>query len=298
MSEQVVKETIKKEIVRRGIGTARGTSRLKFSHEIAKPNGLFIAHLESVEVKTITIGEEKTGMPSFNGLEIPRLVLTFASNEDEATKRHYVTLQFMPVESNAETIPGGKDEWKFNVVFDWLKHLINVFVAKNRELTEDEINALSVSYTDFNESGDYIPVDPKTVVDSWRSVFENFENMFNRGNNDKEVYKTSDNKFVPLWIKLIRCIKTKKGWINTNNGDLAFPSIVSEGCIEIFKPNALPSIRVDAVKESILPKVVENKPKAPTNLGMPVMGGIAISDIPTGLDTNNITYDAAEDMPF
>lgn len=296
--EKVIKETPKKEVVRRGIGTARGTSRLKFSHEIAKSNGLFIAHLESVEVKTITIGEEKTGMPSFNGMELPKLLLTFASNEDDVNKRHYATLQFMPVESNAETIPGGKDEWKFNIVFDWLKHLMNVFVAKNRDLTDEEISALSVNYTDFDESGDYVPVDPKVVADSWRTIFENFENIFNRGNQDKEVYKTSDNKFIPLWIKLVRCVKTKKGWTNTANGDLAFPSIVGEGCIEIMKQNVLPSIRLDAVKESILPKVVENRPKAPSHLDVPAMGGIPVSQIPGDLNINSGYGDIPEEMPF
>lgn len=298
MSEQTSKVTPAKGAVRRGIGTAKGTSRLKFSHELAKPNGLFLAHLESVEVKTITIGEDKAGMPSFNGLELPKLVLTFASNEDDVTKRHYTSIQFLPVESNAETIPGGKDEWKFNIVFDWLKHLMNVFVSKNRDMTEEEINALSVSYTDFDEAGDYIPVDPKLVADSWRTIFENFENMFNRGNNDKPVYNTADGKFITLWIKLVRCVKTKKGWVNTANGDLAFPSIVGEGCVEIFKQNVLPSIRLDAVKESILPKVVDTKPKAPTTLGVPGMaGGVPMTDIPAGIDTN-ITYDAAQDMPF
>lgn len=298
MGEKVINETPAKKVVRRGIGTARGTSRLKFTHEIAKPNGLFIGHLDSVEVKTITIGEEKTGMPSFNGMELPKLVLTFATNEEDVAKRHFVTLQFLPVESNAETIPGGKDEWKFNVIFDWLKHLMNVFVSKNREMTEDEINALSVSYTDFNEEGEYVPVDPTVVVSSWRTVFENFENIFNRGNNEKEVYKSADNKFISLWIKLVRCIKTKKGWVNVSNGDLSFPSIVGEGCIELFKQNAMPSIRLDAVKESILPKVVD-KPKQPTALDVPVMGGgIPITVMPTDFNANNINYDAAEDMPF
>lgn len=298
MNEQTSKVTPAKGVVRRGIGTAKGTSRLKFSHELAKPNGLFLAHLESVEVKTITIGEDKAGMPSFNGLELPKLVLTFASNEDDAAKRHYTSIQFLPVESNAETIPGGKDEWKFNIVFDWLKHLMNVFVSKNREMTEEEINALSVSYTDFDEAGDYVPVDPKVVADSWRTIFENFENIFNRGNNEKPVYNTADGKFITLWIKLVRCIKTKKGWVNTANGDLAFPSIVGEGCVEIFKQNVLPSIRLDAVKESILPKVVDTKPKAPTALGVPGMtGGVPMNDIPTGIDAN-ITYDAGQDMPF
>ena len=83
--------------VRRGIAAARGTTRLKFSHEQAKLNGLFIAHLDSVATSMIQIGEDKTGMPSFNGLEIPKLVFTFASNEAEVAKRHYVTLQFTAV---------------------------------------------------------------------------------------------------------------------------------------------------------------------------------------------------------
>lgn len=58
-----------KKVSRRGIGTARGTTRLKFSHEQAKQNGLFLGHLDSVAVTMIQIGEDKTGMPSFNGLE-------------------------------------------------------------------------------------------------------------------------------------------------------------------------------------------------------------------------------------
>ena len=47
-------------VARRGIATARGTQRLKFSHSDAKSNGLFIAHLESVDVSTIKISGEST----------------------------------------------------------------------------------------------------------------------------------------------------------------------------------------------------------------------------------------------
>ena len=119
-----------KKVSRRGIGTARGTTRLKFSHEQAKQNGLFLGHLDSVAVTMIQIGEDKTGMPSFNGLEIPKLTVTFASNEEEVNKRHYQNLTFTAVESNANTIPGGKEEWKVNTVFDWFKHILNVYVLK------------------------------------------------------------------------------------------------------------------------------------------------------------------------
>lgn len=296
MSTEKVAE---KKVIRRGISTARGTSRLKFSNEIAKPNGLFIAHLDSVEVKTITIGEDKTGMPTFNGLEIPKLVLTFASNEEDAQKRRYVTLQFMPVESNAETIPSGKDAWKVDIIFNWFKHLMTTFVAKNRELTEEEEVALSLNYQDFDDNGEYVPVEPEEVIASWKSLFENFENIFNRGGKDeKPVYKTTDNKFIPIWIKLVRCLKTKKGWSNVANGDLSFPSIVGEGCIEIFKQNTPPSIRLDVIRESIVPKV-EDKPKTP-NLGMmPVnnMAGVSVSPMSGGFD-NVAMESAADDMPF
>ena len=294
---------VEKKVIRRGIGTARGTTRLKFTHEIAKPNGLFLAHLDSVEVKTITIGEDKTGMPSFNGMELPKLVLTFASNEEDVNKRHYTTLQFLPVESNAETIPGGKDEWKINNIFDWLKHILNVYLLKGREFTDEEITALSLNYQDFNEDGDYEPVDVEEVVSSWKNIFNNFENICNRGGKDnKAIYKTTEGKILPVWIKLIRCIKTtKKGWVNVSGGDLSFPSIVGEGCVELFKNNVMPSLRIDTIRETILPKVIEDKAKTP-NIGNPgmntLMGGIPVDTMAGGLSMDNVAIAAADDMPF
>ena len=193
-----------KKVNRRGISTARGTTRLKFTHQNAKNNGLFIAHLDNVEVRTITIGEDKTGMPSFNGLEIPKIVFTFASNEEDVNKRQYVTLQFTAVESNAETIPGGKAQRKVDSVFDWFKHIMNVFVLKGRELTEDEANALSLNYEDYNEEGEYVPVEPEVVIAAWKTLFENFENIINRGRDGQPSYKTKDGKPITIWMKLLR----------------------------------------------------------------------------------------------
>lgn len=63
-----------KTVARRGVASARGTQILRFHHTDANPNnGLFEAHLDKVEVSMIKVGEDTTGMPSFNGLEIPRL---------------------------------------------------------------------------------------------------------------------------------------------------------------------------------------------------------------------------------
>lgn len=295
-----------KKVTRRGVAAARGTTRLKFSHEQAKQNGLFIGHLESVVVSMIQIGEDKTGMPSFNGLEIPKIVLTFASNDPEVSKRNYVTLQFTAVESNANTIPGGKDEWKVNTVFDWFKHILNVYVLKGRELTEDEANALTLSFEDFDEQGEYVPVEPEDVVAGWKTLFENFENIINRGRDGQPYYKSKDGKYIPVWIKLLRYIKTgKKGWQPVNNGDLAFPSFVGEGCIEVYKQNTPPSIRIDSIKEAIIPMNVE-KAKAPNmptpgmgGIAAPAMGGVPVVDPMVGAGNfNGIATEAAEDMPF
>lgn len=297
-----------KKVNRRGLGNARGTTRLKFSHEQAKQNGLFIAHLDTVEVRKIAIGEDKSGMPSFNGLEIPQLRLTFASNEDDVNKRHYTNINFNAVESTVNTIPGGKEEWKVNQVFDWLKHILNVFVLKGRDLNDEESSALSLSFEDYDENGEYVPVEPETVIAAWTTLFENFENIMNRGKDGQSYYKTKDNKIIPLWIKLIRYNKTgKKGWQAINNGDLAFPTFVGEGCIEIFKQNVVPSIRIDSVKEAIIPMKIENTPKQP-NMPSPTIGSMnsAMGGVPVGDTMGNlnnpyspgIATEAMDDVPF
>lgn len=289
-----------KKVSRRGLGSARGTARLKFGNDQAKPNGLFLGHLEEVKYSTITIGEDKTGMPSFNGFEIPKLTLTFASNEEDPNKRHYVSKTFTAVESNVNTIPGGKEEWKVNSVFDWLKHVLNVYYLKGRELTDEEATALSLTFEDFDEQGEYVSVDTEIVINAWKVLFENFENIMNRGKDGKPVYHDKNNKFIPVWLKLLRYVKSRKSWTPINNGDLSLPQFVGEGCIEIYQQNAIPSIKIDLVKETILIMNVE-KPKTPNMPAVggmaPMVGGVVIDQTmnPMGADISSQTID---DMPF
>lgn len=289
-----------KKVSRRGLGSARGTARLKFGNDQAKPNGLFLGHLEEVKYSTITIGEDKTGMPSFNGFEIPKLTLTFASNEEDPNKRHYVSKTFTAVESNVNTIPGGKEEWKVNSVFDWLKHVLNVYYLKGRELTDEEATALSLTFEDFDEQGEYVSVDTEVVINAWKVLFENFENIMNRGKNSKPVYHDKNNKFIPVWLKLLRYVKSKKSWTPINNGDLSLPQFVGEGCIEIYQQNTIPSIKIDLVKETILIMNVE-KPKTPNMPAVggmaPMMGGVAIDQTMNPMGTD-ISSQIIDDMPF
>lgn len=281
--------------VKRGVATARGTQRLKFSHEHAAPNGLFVGHLEDVRVSEITIGESTSGMPSFNGLTIPKLIITFASNDSEESARKYTTLAFNAVESNVETCAGGSKEWRVNVIFDWMKHLLNVYYLKGREMTEEEANLLTLDFDDTDDDGNYNAVDVKEVIDGYTKLFNNFANLMNTAKDEKPVYKTVDGKFIPVWIKLIRYVKGKKGsWTAVNNGELSFPTFVGEGCVEIYRQNVKPALRLDAVHETIMPKEdTDIKAKNPNILGTFAGGDNAPFDPMAG-----IAAEAATDMPF
>ncbi len=293
-----------KKVIRRGVGQSRGTNRLKFDTRDAKTNGLFLAHLESVDVKTITIGEDTTGMPSFNGLEIPKIMLTFASNEEDALKRKYVTLSFNAVESNAVTIPGGDQEWKVNQVFDYFKHILNVYLLKGREFTEEEEAALSLTFEDFDEQGNYVPVEAEEVIVAWKQLFENFASIMNTGKGGNPLFKSKEGRSIAIWIKLLRYVKNnKKGWVPVSNGDLEFPRFVGEGVIELYVPNAPVGIRLDVIREDIKPRQ-DVAPKTPNMPGM--AGGVpgfgAGVPVPDAMMTEgampNVDLQAAEDLPF
>ena len=187
---------------------------MKFSHEHAMPNGLFMAHLDSVAVSSILIGEDKTGLPSFNGMQIPRIALTFASNEAEANK--VIMLHFLSLLQNLMQIlfPGSK-EWTVNTILDWFKHILDVYYLKGRELTQEEEEALSLPFTDFDENGEYTPVDVEEGC-SWLAYSLRISLICLKLVRMVHQYKTADGKNIPVWIKLIRYNKTVKEWLETS----------------------------------------------------------------------------------
>lgn len=296
---------------RRGISNeTRATSRLKFDdvRDANKANGLFQGHLESVEVKDITIGEETTGMPSFNGMTVPKLILTFASNHPAVAERRYVSMQFLPAESNVDTIPNGSKAWQVDRIMAYLKHLLDVYLLKGKPMSEEQEDALTLAFEDFDDNGEYVSVDPTEVINGWRVLFENFANIMNTGKDGKPIYVTADGKIIPIWMKLLRFTKNKGQWkpVEGGNraGDLAFPGFVGEGVIELFVTNKAPILKVDATKEKI---AVMDIAKTPTNPAVPGMPGAPMGGVPAGfgygMDADNgspiPTFPGAgEDLPF
>lgn len=296
---------------RRGISNeTRATSRLKFDdvRDANKANGLFQGHLESVEVKDITIGEETTGMPSFNGMTVPKLILTFASNHPAVAERRYVSMQFLPAESNVDTIPNGSKAWQVDRIMAYLKHLLDVYLLKGKPMSEEQEDALTLAFEDFDDNGEYVSVDSTEVINGWRVLFENFANIMNTGKDGKPIYVTADGKIIPIWMKLLRFTKNKGQWkpVEGGNraGDLAFPGFVGEGVIELFVTNKAPILKVDATKEKI---AVMDIAKTPTNPAVPGMPGAPMGGVPAGFGDGMGADNgspipafpgAGEDLPF
>ena len=288
--------------VRRGVSNeTKATSQLRFHEKDAAPNRLFIAHLHNVSVEWSVNADGK----QFTGEKVPRLVFEFASNTTDANEMRHVYQSLFPVESTVNTIPGGSEEWKVNQVLNWIKHILDVYYLKGRKFTEEEEDALSLPFMDFDDDGNYVALDVKEVLSGYAQMFNNVVAMMNGTFNLKEgevakpCYRDDNGKFLRCWIKLLRHKKVKGEWKNvTQNGDLGFDMFIGSGCVELAgAPNSQPKIiSVDESKESITPKEIKKTPSIP---GMTMAGGV-MAEMPgmSGAAAGSAYTEAAGDMPF
>ena len=198
--------------IRRGVSNeTQATNKLRFHEKDAAPNRLFMAHLHSVTVAWSEGGEGK----QFEGEKIPRLVFEFASNTKDATQRRYVDKTLFPVESNVDTIPGGNKDWQVNAIFTWIKHILDIYYLNGRPLTEEEEDALSLPFVDFDDEGNYVSVDTKEVLSGYAQLFNNVAAIMNGtfnladGETPKPCFRDANGAFIRCWIKLLRHIKSK-----------------------------------------------------------------------------------------
>lgn len=294
---------------RRGVSNeTRATAQLKFHERDAIPAGkainLFVGHLDEVTVDWRTISDDSKGLQSFAGQAIPRLNFHFASNQKNASERRHVYQTILPVESNIDTIPGGKSEWQVNNVFAWIKHILDVYYLKGRELSEAEADALTLSFEDFDEEGNYVPLDAEDVIRGYQILFENAAAMLNgtwypdgAEATGKKCYISDKGTYLPAYLKLLRYKKVKNEWRAITNGDLAFDTFIGEGAVELVHGTDEPKIlHVDLSKESITPKETKKAPTVGVP-GVPAMGGITPEMVAMGA-ANGAFAEAGGDMPF
>ena len=290
---------------RRGVSNAtKAVANLKFHEKDASTqNALFVGHLAEVRVDWSENAEGK----QFTGEKVPRLTLHFTSEHKNVSEQRHVYYTLNCVESNVNTIPDGTEEWKVNNVFNWIKHILDVYYLKGREMTEEEEAALTLPFEDYDDEGNYVAVETKDVIAGYAFIFNNFAAMMNGqfnladGEVAKPCFKTGDGKFIPAWLKLLRHKKVKGEWKNVaQNGELGFDSFIGNGVVELIRKDMPPAVlRVDLAKESITPK--ETK-KAPTiggvASGMAMGGVIAGSPMDMGVPGGTAFADASSEMPF
>lgn len=293
--------------LRRGINNeTNAVTQLRFHEKDASPaNGLFIGHLVEVKVEWSVNAENK----QFTGMKVPRLTYHFASNHANPQEQRHVYQTLFPVESNVLTIPEGQEAWKVNNVLKWIKHVLDVYYLKGRQLTPEEEDALTLPFCDFDEEGNYVAVDVEEVLAGYATLFNNvvtiMEGRFNLADGEvaKPCYKDANGKPYSIWMKLLRHRRRKDDWVNVGqNGELGFDQFIGAGAIELQKPNTPPAIlRVDFAKESITPKETKKAPSIGVPGAIPGMPGGGVMAGPMDMNgvNNNPAFDAAGgEMPF
>lgn len=307
MAEEKAKTTVRHG---RGItNDIQAVNELRFSERDAARNQLFVGHLASVDVLWSTNADGKT----FTGMRMPRLQFHFESEHPNKSERRHVRFVLRPVESTTETMAGGDKEWQVNNVFRGIKHMLDVFYLKGRELTPEEIDALDLGFNDSDEKGQYVLVEAQDVLNGYQKVFENVAAMMNGtfGLKEGEVahpcYKDASGKPLKVWMKLLRYRRQRaKGWQPVgSDGELAFDSFIGSGLVELMQANQDAKVlSVDPSFESITPKQVQ---KANPTIGGQVAPGAASQVTGGGLPPYANTGGAGDagfaagangDMPF
>lgn len=74
----------------------------------------------------------------------------------------------------------------------YLKHILDVYVLKGKPMTEEQEDALTLPFEDFDDNGEYVTVDVNEVINGWRALFDNFATIMNTGREGKPVYVGAD----------------------------------------------------------------------------------------------------------
>lgn len=273
---------------RRGISNeTRTTSRKKFSHKDAINNlWLFVGHLHA-RVAWVTMKEDNNMRPAFAGKAIPQLVIEATSLHTNPADVRVASKTFWPYESNVDYIPGGSKEKFINMDFAWIKHFLDVVVFKGREMTDEESEMLELGYVDYDDNGQYEPVEVEDVIKAWGVLFDNVVKLVETGENGKSALLDKVGNQRQFWFRLNRYYKNKGDWAfsgqGSEEGDLVFPNIVGQGIFEEkFMLDAThfkePSLMFDITKERIAPMdgVQSKQKKAPNLAAAPGIGGIAM----------------------
>lgn len=298
MSDKINKEQEVRKVARRGItNETRGASQRKYHISMVDRNTkLFVGALMDVTVDYQDYKDTDASQSVFKGNKVPRLSFHFSSLDINPSQRAHVYKTFKPVESTVDTIPGGERAWLVEgSIMGYIKYLLDIYYLKGRELTDGEVEILSLPLDDVADDGSYNPVEVEEVLAAYTTLFSNVATLFNTALSGKPVFLSDKGAPITAWLKLITCYKSKNVWKHVDNGNLAFPQFTGEGIIEFKIDNKTPLLNLNSATESVSDRV---DAKAPTTL--PNMPGatMVMPGAPMGTLNNVGATPISDDLPF
>lgn len=125
--------------------------------------------------------EESNMRPAFAGKAVPQLIIEATSLHTNPADVRVASKTFWAYESNVDYIPGGSKEKFINMDFAWIKHFLDVVVFKGREMTDEEAEMLELGYVDYDDNGQYEPVETEDVIKAWGILFDNVVKLVETG---------------------------------------------------------------------------------------------------------------------
>lgn len=253
---------------RKGMGISkdtRGANTLKFKPLPEVYGGLCLGYLKEITIGEADFKEDQKGdFAEFAGKSVPTINFVFAgvqtsSAEGEAIYIH--SFKPMPI------IPGnGKYDWFYDSMFQTIKHFIDVYSNKNFLPAYEDLLFLEID----TENG--MPFE--AMVEAYNKFFSGIITVFNGNGTDLPcLFRTASNEGVLVWLKLL--LYNNKGEVN--NGNPGFGNYPSDGFIELYRKDVMPSLSIAIQKgESIIPREKQDKKAnapAATTTGAPTAPG-------------------------
>lgn len=214
-------------------------------------NNLCLGHLVSVEIKeTVTPKIDDKGVAStyeYAGISVPTLVFKYKEEPvpgDDADRFYSDSFRIVTTRKSDGTAIDIKTF--SSILMDTYRH------CRHR------LDAYA-GCPNFKEPGFPAPIDMNASIDErlkqWKAFCEFFVNAFNKGKDDKAVYKNEKNEDIIVWIKLVAKYPENKY--------LAVPTFVGEGYIEKYVEGRCPSIEIKPNETIKLSEKTDEKKSSP-----------------------------------
>lgn len=203
------------------------TAPLKFNLDMNINDGLALGQLTEVEL-VVNDASESTAEWEYKGLELPTLLFRFTQkkNKEDDPERKFTHVErvIVSIGNTGDKLPKKTLDSLYTSMWRRLKHIYDAyanFAPNVKAMEQEEVNAVMIDEDASAEER----------AKQFTAFFKYFENLFNKGTDDKPIYKDTNGKPYLMTLKLVA---------EYGGGEYyTFPTFTGEGFIEkaVFDAN-------------------------------------------------------------